>query len=65
LALPIVFANGPTALALSLFSVAILERDGLFVILGTIVSVIATIIMITVITVGVAGMYYALNYVFG
>ena len=65
LALPIVFANGTTALALSLFSVAILERDGLFVILGTIVSVIATIIMITVITVGAAGMYYALNYVFG
>lgn len=65
LALPIVFANGPTALAMSLFAVAILERDGLFVILGVIVSIVSTAIAVTVITAGAAGIYYAIHYVFG
>ena len=64
LALPIVFANGPTALAMSLFAVAILERDGLFVILGVIVSIVSTAIAVTVITAGAAGIYYAIHYVF-
>ena len=65
LALPIVFANGPTALAMTLFAVAILERDGLFVILGVIVSIVSTAIAVTVITAGAAGIYYAIHYVFG
>lgn len=65
LALPIVFANGPTALAMSLFAVAILERDGLFAILGFVVSIVSVIITFTVLTVGAAGIYYAIHYVFG
>jgi hypothetical protein len=65
LALPIVLANGPSALAMSLFAVAILERDGLFVILGLIVSIATAAITTTVITVGAAGIYYAFHYVFG
>jgi hypothetical protein len=65
LALPIVFANGPTALAMSMFAVAILERDGLFAILGFIVSIVSVIITFTVVTMGAAGIYYAISYVFG
>ncbi len=65
LSLPILFANGPPAIAMSLFSVAILERDGLFVILGLIMSIISVVVATTVITVGVAGIYYAFNYIFG
>ena len=65
LSLPIVFANGPPAIAMSLFAVAILERDGLFVILGAIMSLASVVIATTVITMGVAGVYYAMSYVFG
>lgn len=65
LALPIVFANGPTALAMTLFAVAILERDGLFVILGVIVAIASVAIATTVITAGAAGIYYAIHYVIG
>jgi hypothetical protein len=65
LALPIVFANGPTALAMSLFAVAILERDGLFAIFGFVVSIVSVIITLTVATMGAAGIYYAFHYVFG
>jgi hypothetical protein len=65
LSLPIVFANGPPSIAMSLFAVAILERDGLFAILGVIMSIVSVMVAGTVITVGVAGIYYAISYVFG
>jgi hypothetical protein len=65
LSLPIVFANGPTALAMSLFSVAILERDGLFAILGFVIAVVSVIVTFSVLTMGAAGVYYAFHYTFG
>ncbi len=45
LALPIPGGNQPPALAVALFAVAISERDGLFVVLGLLVSVAALIIL--------------------
>jgi hypothetical protein len=46
--LPIPFGNMPPALAICLFSLAILERDGVAAILGTVVSVASVAIVWTV-----------------
>ena len=48
LALPIPGANQPPAVAVALFAVALLERDGVFAILGWIVSVIAVAIVVVI-----------------
>jgi hypothetical protein len=45
LALPIPGANQPPALAIALFAIAIVERDGLFTILGGIVVILAIVLL--------------------
>jgi hypothetical protein len=48
--LPIPFGNMPPALAICLFSLAILERDGIAAIVGTVVAVASIAIVWTVLS---------------
>lgn len=45
LALPIPGGNQPPALAIALFAIAIIERDGLFMILGLVVAVLSLVLL--------------------
>lgn len=65
LSMPIAGANMPPALAMSLFAVAILERDGLFVFLGAFVAIWSVTIATLVVSLGAAGVYYAIHAIFG
>lgn len=49
LALPIVFGNQPPALALSLLSLGLIERDGVFIVAGLVVAVVALAIVAAVV----------------
>lgn len=58
LALPIPGGNQPPALAIALFAIAIIERDGLFTILGLVVAVLALLLLAVIYgLVAVAGMF--------
>lgn len=48
LALPIPGGNQPPALAIALFAIAIIERDGLFTILGLVVVVLALLLLVII-----------------
>jgi hypothetical protein len=48
LALPIPGANQPPAFAIALFAVALVERDGVFAILGWIAALAAVVIVVVI-----------------
>lgn len=48
MSLPIVLGNQPPAVAIALFAVAILERDGLFAILGVVASILSVALVAAV-----------------
>lgn len=53
--LPIVFGNQPPAIAMAVISLGIIERDGLYIAIGLILSVIATLIAVAVVAGFAAG----------
>jgi len=57
MSLPIVLGNQPPAAALSLFAIGMLERDGLFVILGWIATIAAIVIVSAVLGAFAAAAY--------
>lgn len=63
--LPIPFGNQPPAVAIALISLGIVERDGLFVIIGLVASAIATAIASTVVAAIGMSVFYAFHFVFG
>ncbi len=65
MALPIVLGNQPPAIAISLFALALIGGDGLFVILGIITSIVATALVAAVLGAFAAGAWYAINSLFG
>jgi hypothetical protein len=64
-ALPIPGGNWPPAIAMALISIGIIERDGLFVLLGIAVSIVAVAIALAVIGAGVAALWIAISWIFG
>lgn len=65
MALPIVLGNQPPAVAIALFALAVIERDGLFVILGAIVAILATLLVGAVLTAFAAAFWLAVNSLIG
>jgi hypothetical protein len=65
MSLPIVLGNQPPAIAISLFAIAILEKDGLFSILGAVAGVAAIAIVAVVLSAFAAAFWYALTHLFG
>lgn len=65
MALPIVLGNQPPAVAIALFALAVIERDGLFVIFGAIVAVLATLLVGAVLTAFAAAFWLAVNSLIG
>lgn len=63
--LPIPFANQPPAIAQCLIALGLIERDGLFVGVGLVVSAIATAVAFAVGAGIIAGLYLALAHLFG
>ncbi len=63
--LPIVFGNQPPAIAMALIALGLIERDGLFVVVGLATSVIAAALAGAVIAGGAAAVYYFFQWVFG
>lgn len=61
MSLPIVLGNQPPAIAIALFALAVIERDGLFAIFGAIVAVLATLLVAAVLTAFAAAFWLALN----
>lgn len=64
-ALPIPGANQPPGIAIALFGIAILGRDGLFVVLGLVASVVAFAILIAVLGAFAAAAWLVFTHVFG
>jgi hypothetical protein len=64
MALPIVLGNQPPAVAIALFGLALIERDGLFAILGTVTSVIAVLLVSAVIAALAAAAWLAFTHLF-
>jgi hypothetical protein len=64
-ALPIPGANQPPGIAIALFGIALLERDGLFVILGLLVSIAAFAILLAVLGAFAAALWVVFIHVFG
>jgi hypothetical protein len=65
MALPIVLGNQPPAIAIALFSLALIEKDGLFVILGIVTAILSTVLVAAVVGTFAAGIWYAINSLFG
>lgn len=65
MALPIVLGNQPPAVAIALFALAVIERDGLFVIFGAIVAILATLLVGAVLTAFAAAFWLAVNSLIG
>lgn len=63
--LPIPFGNQPPAVAIALMSLGIVERDGLFVIIGLVASAIAVAIASTVVAAIGMSALYAFRFLFG
>lgn len=65
MALPIVLGNQPPAVAISLFSLALIGGDGLFVILGLITAVLSVALVAAVIGAFIAGAWLTIHSLFG
>jgi len=65
MALPIVLGNQPPAIAISLFALALIGGDGLFVILGVITAIVSVALVAAVLGAFVAGAWYAIHSLFG
>lgn len=65
MALPIVLGNQPPAIAIALFSLALIERDGLFVIFGFVTSILSVILVTAVLSAFAAGIWLTINSLFG
>lgn len=65
MSLPIVLGNQPPAIAIALFALAVIERDGLFAIFGAIVAVLATLLVAAVLAAFAAAFWLALNSLLG
>ncbi|MBM3545652.1 MAG: exopolysaccharide biosynthesis protein [Alphaproteobacteria bacterium] len=65
MALPIVLGNQPPAIAISLFALALIGRDGLFVILGLVTAIVAVFLVAAVLGAFVAGVWLAIHELFG
>jgi len=63
--LPIPFANQPPGVAMSILSLGVVERDGLFVLLGFGAALIAMIIAVAVAGAIGLGIFYAVIQIFG
>lgn len=62
---PIPFGNQPPAVGVALISLGLIERDGLFVCLGLVASVIAIAIALVVIGAGTAAIWLLFTQIFG
>lgn len=65
MSLPIVGGNQPPGIAISLFAVGLLERDGLFALLGLAATVLAFVILSAVIAAFGAAGYLLITHLFG
>lgn len=65
MALPIVLGNQPPAIAISLFALALIGRDGLFVILGLVTAVLSVVLVAAVLSAFAAGAWLAFTHLFG
>lgn len=65
MALPIVLGNQPPAIAIALFSLALIGRDGLFVILGLVTAVLSVFLVAAVLGAFVAGAWLTIHSLFG
>ncbi|MBI3451594.1 MAG: exopolysaccharide biosynthesis protein [Rhodospirillales bacterium] len=63
--LPIPFGNQPPAVAVAIIALGLTERDGLYVVIGLAVAVIAVALAAGVILGGAAALYFAITYLFG
>jgi len=61
-ALPIPLANWPPAIAMAVISIGLVEHDGLFVLIGLVIGVVAIAIALAVVTVGVAAVWFAASW---
>jgi len=64
-AMPIPGGNWPPAVAMAFISIGLVERDGLYIIVGLVVAVIAVCIAGAVIGAFAAGIYLAFTHLFG
>ncbi|MBM3534533.1 MAG: exopolysaccharide biosynthesis protein [Alphaproteobacteria bacterium] len=65
MAMPIVLGNQPPAIAISLFALALIGRDGLFVILGLAVAIVSVLLVAAVLGAFAAGIWLAIREIFG
>jgi hypothetical protein len=65
MALPIVFGNFLPALAILLISLALIEEDGLMMVAGGILSIVATAIVSLIVYIGIEAIHMALSRWFG
>ncbi len=65
MSLPIVLGNQPPAVAISLFALALIGRDGLFVILGLATAILSVALVAVVLGAVAAGAWYAISSLFG
>lgn len=65
MALPIPGGNQPPGIAISLFAVAVLERDGLFVLLGAVATVAAAVVLALVVGAFAGAAYVVFTHLFG
>jgi hypothetical protein len=63
--LPIPLGNQPPAVAMALISLGLVERDGLFITFGLVVSVIAVAVASAVVLAGTAAIWLLLTHFFG
>ena len=65
MALPIVLGNQPPAIAISFFSLALIGRDGLFVVIGLATAIASVFLVAAVAGAFVAGIWLAIHELFG
>ncbi len=64
-AMPIPGGNWPPAVAMAFIAIGLVERDGLYIVIGLVVAVIAVCIAGAVITAALAALYFAFIHLFG
>jgi hypothetical protein len=64
MALPIVLGNQPPAIAIALFALALIERDGLFTILGVVTAILSVILVSAVLAAFAAAAWLAFTHLF-
>jgi hypothetical protein len=65
MALPIVLGNQPPAIAIALFSLALIGRDGIFVVLGFATAILSVFLVAAVVGAFAAGAWLAIHELFG